>query len=87
MIERLQRQLVFLAPAIVMSAWATVMLHTLLVGHINRLLNPMFRNYVGIAATPAGPVERSEAVVLESASGESTDAAIIGIRRTSQRPS
>jgi len=50
MIERLQRQLVFLAPAIVMSAWATVMLHTLLVGHINRLLNPMFRNYVGIAA-------------------------------------
>jgi uncharacterized repeat protein (TIGR03943 family) len=50
MIERLQRQLVFLAPAAVMSAWATVMLHTLLVGHINRLLNPMFRNYVGIAA-------------------------------------
>jgi uncharacterized repeat protein (TIGR03943 family) len=50
MIQRLQRQLVFLAPAAVMSAWATVMLHTLLVGHINRLLNPMFRNYVGIAA-------------------------------------
>jgi uncharacterized repeat protein (TIGR03943 family) len=50
MIDRLTRQIVFLAPAIVMSAWATVMLHTLLVGHINRLLNPMFRDYVGIAA-------------------------------------
>ena len=43
-------RLVFLAPAAVMSAWATVMLHTLLVGHINRLLSPMFRSYVGIAA-------------------------------------
>jgi uncharacterized repeat protein (TIGR03943 family) len=50
LLQRLERQLVFLAPAIVMSAWATVMLHTLLVGHINRLLNPMFRSYVGIAA-------------------------------------
>ena len=50
LLERLQRQLVFLAPAAVMSAWATVMLHTLLVGHINRLLNPMFRSYVGVAA-------------------------------------
>ena len=50
MIDRLQRQFVFLAPAVVMSAWATVMLHTLVAGHINRLLNPMFRNYVGIAA-------------------------------------
>jgi uncharacterized repeat protein (TIGR03943 family) len=49
-LERLQRQLVFIAPAVVMSAWGTVMLHTLLVGHINRLLSPMFRSYVGIAA-------------------------------------
>jgi uncharacterized repeat protein (TIGR03943 family) len=49
MTDRLQRQLLFLAPAIVMSAWATVMLHTLLVGHINRLLSPMFQSYVGIA--------------------------------------
>jgi uncharacterized repeat protein (TIGR03943 family) len=47
--DRLQRQLLFLAPAVVMSAWATVMLHTLLAGHINRLLSPMFRSYVGIA--------------------------------------
>jgi uncharacterized repeat protein (TIGR03943 family) len=50
MIDRLQRQLGFLAPAVVMSAWATVMMHTLIAGHINRLLSPMFRNYVGIAA-------------------------------------
>jgi uncharacterized repeat protein (TIGR03943 family) len=50
MIDRLQRQLMFLAPAVVMSAWGTIMLHTLIAGHINRLLNPMFRNYVGIAA-------------------------------------
>jgi uncharacterized repeat protein (TIGR03943 family) len=49
MTDRLQRQLLFLAPAAVMSAWATVMLHTLLAGHINRLLSPMFRSYVGIA--------------------------------------
>jgi uncharacterized repeat protein (TIGR03943 family) len=49
MIDRFQRQLLFLAPAAVMSAWATVMLHTLLAGHINRLLSPMFRSYVGIA--------------------------------------
>jgi uncharacterized repeat protein (TIGR03943 family) len=44
------RQLSFFAPAAVMSAWATVMLHTLAGGHINRLLSPMFRNYVLIAA-------------------------------------
>ena len=50
MIDRLQRQLMFLPPAVVMSAWGTVMLHTLVAGHINRLLNPMFRNYVGVAA-------------------------------------
>jgi uncharacterized repeat protein (TIGR03943 family) len=50
LLDRLQRHLVFVAPAVVMSAWATVMMHTLLVGHINRLLNPMFRTYVGIAA-------------------------------------
>ena len=49
MTDRFQRQLLFLAPAAVMSAWATVMLHTLLAGHINRLLSPMFRSYVGIA--------------------------------------
>ncbi len=50
MIDRFQRQFVFLAPAVVMSGWATVMLHTFVAGHINRLLNPMFRSYVGIAA-------------------------------------
>ena len=44
------RQLSFLAPAAVMSAWATVMLHTFATGHINRLLSPMFRSYVLIAA-------------------------------------
>src|SRR5271154_5010221 len=44
------RQISFLAPAAVMSAWATVMLHTVATGHINRLLSPMFRNYVLIAA-------------------------------------
>jgi uncharacterized repeat protein (TIGR03943 family) len=44
------RQISFLAPAAVMSAWATVMLHTIATGHINRLLSPMFRNYVLAAA-------------------------------------
>jgi uncharacterized repeat protein (TIGR03943 family) len=43
------RQLSFFAPAAVMSAWGTVMLHTIASGHINRLLSPMFRNYVLIA--------------------------------------
>jgi len=40
------RQFSFFAPALVMSAWATVMLHTIASGHINRLLSPMFRSYV-----------------------------------------
>ena len=40
------RQISFFATAAVMSAWATVMLHTIATGHINRLLSPMFRNYV-----------------------------------------
>jgi putative membrane protein len=44
------RQLSFFAPAAVMSAWATVMLHTMASGHINRLLSPMFRSYVLVAA-------------------------------------
>ena len=44
------RQISFFAPAAVMSAWATVMLHTFATGHINRLLSPMFRSYVLIAA-------------------------------------
>src|SRR5271170_8042123 len=44
------RQISFFAPAAVMSAWATVMLHTVASGHINRLLSPMFRNYVLTAA-------------------------------------
>jgi uncharacterized repeat protein (TIGR03943 family) len=44
------RQLSFFAPAAVLSAWATVMLHTIATGHINRLLSPLFRNYVLIAA-------------------------------------
>jgi uncharacterized repeat protein (TIGR03943 family) len=50
MIDRIARQILFLAPAAVMSAWATVMLHTIATGHINRLLSPMFRNYVLTAA-------------------------------------
>ena len=48
--DRIARHLAFLAPAAVMSAWATVMLHTIFTGHINRLLSPLFRNYVLIAA-------------------------------------
>jgi uncharacterized repeat protein (TIGR03943 family) len=44
------RQISFFAPAAVMSAWATVMLHTIATGHINRLLIPLFRNYVLAAA-------------------------------------
>ena len=50
MLDRLARQISFFAPAAVMSAWATVMFHTIATGHINRLLSPMFRNYVLIAA-------------------------------------
>lgn len=50
MIDRLANQLSFFAPAAVMSSWGTVMLHTVASGHINRLLNPMFRSYVLIAA-------------------------------------
>lgn len=46
----LARQISFLAPAAVMTAWATVMFHTVASGHINELLSPMFRNYVVIAA-------------------------------------
>jgi uncharacterized repeat protein (TIGR03943 family) len=48
--ERIARQISFFAPAAVMSAWGTVMLHTIATGHINRLLSPMFRNYVLTAA-------------------------------------
>jgi uncharacterized RDD family membrane protein YckC len=44
------RQISFFAPAAVMSAWATVMLHTFETGHINRLLSPMFRDNVLVAA-------------------------------------
>jgi uncharacterized repeat protein (TIGR03943 family) len=50
MIDRLSRQISFFAPAAVMSAWATVMLHIIAAGHINRLLSPMFRSYVLVAA-------------------------------------
>lgn len=50
MMDRLTRQISFFEPAAVMSAWATVMLHTVASGHINRLLNPMFRSYVLTAA-------------------------------------
>src|SRR5271163_2309855 len=50
MTNHLTRQISFLAPAFVMSAWATVMLHTIATGHINRLLSPMFHNYVLTAA-------------------------------------
>ena len=46
----LARQISFLAPAFVMSAWATVMLHAFASGHLNRLLSPMFHSYVLIAA-------------------------------------
>jgi uncharacterized repeat protein (TIGR03943 family) len=48
--NRIARQISFFAPAAVMSAWATVMLHTIATGHINRVLSPMFRNYVLTAA-------------------------------------
>jgi len=48
--KMIARQISFFAPAFVMSAWATVMLHTIATGHINRLLSPMFRNYVLVAA-------------------------------------
>ena len=48
--DRIARQISFFAPAAVMSAWATVMFHTIASGHINRLLSPMFRNYVLLAA-------------------------------------
>ena len=44
------RQISFLAPAFVMSAWATVMLHSYASGHLSRLLSPMFHTYVLIAA-------------------------------------
>lgn len=50
MIDRLTRQISFFAPAAVMSAWATVMFHTVASGHISRLLSPMFRSYVITAA-------------------------------------
>jgi len=50
MTDRIARQIAFFAPAAVMSAWATVMLHTIASGHINRLLSPLFRNYVLVAA-------------------------------------
>jgi uncharacterized repeat protein (TIGR03943 family) len=43
------RSLSFFAPAAVLSAWGTVMLHTVATGHITRLLSPMFRSYVVIA--------------------------------------
>jgi uncharacterized repeat protein (TIGR03943 family) len=43
------RSLSFFAPAAVLAAWGTVMLHTVATGHITRLLSPMFRSYVVIA--------------------------------------
>jgi uncharacterized repeat protein (TIGR03943 family) len=43
------RSLSFFAPAAVLSAWGTVLLHTVASGHINRLLSPMFHSYVVIA--------------------------------------
>jgi len=50
MIDRLTRQITFFAPAAVMSAWGTVMLHTIASGHINRILSPTLRSYVLVAA-------------------------------------
>ena len=50
MIDSLARKISFFAPAAVMSAWGTVMLRTVVAGHINRLLSPMFRDYVLVAA-------------------------------------
>jgi uncharacterized repeat protein (TIGR03943 family) len=44
------RQVSFFAPAAIMSAWGVVMLHIIVTGHINRLLNPLFHSYVLIAA-------------------------------------
>ena len=49
MINRLARQISFFAPAAVMSAWATVMFHTVASGRVKDLLSPIFRNYVLIA--------------------------------------
>ena len=46
----LARQISFFAPAAVMTAWATVMLHTVATGRINEFLSPMFRNYVIVCA-------------------------------------
>jgi uncharacterized repeat protein (TIGR03943 family) len=43
-------RLTFFAPAAVLAAWATVMMHTFATGHLNRLLSPMFRTYVVVAA-------------------------------------
>lgn len=48
--NRVAQQVSFFAPAAVMSAWATVMLHTIWSGQINHLLSPLFRNYVLVAA-------------------------------------
>jgi len=50
MTDRIARSIAFFAPAAVMSAWGTVMLHTIASGHLNRLLNPMFEPYVLAAA-------------------------------------
>jgi uncharacterized repeat protein (TIGR03943 family) len=48
--KSLTRQISFFAPAAVMTAWATVMLHTVASGRINELLSPLFRHYVILAA-------------------------------------
>jgi len=48
--SRLNQQAAFFAPAAVMTAWAVVMLHTFATGHLNRLLSPIFRSYVVVAA-------------------------------------
>ncbi len=50
MTERLPRLIAFFAPAAVMSAWATVMLHSLATGQIKELLSPLFRDYVLVAS-------------------------------------
>jgi uncharacterized repeat protein (TIGR03943 family) len=68
------RQISFLAPAAVMSAWATVMLHTVATGHINRLLSPMFRNYVIIAAILLFILSALYVVLYQPAASEATPA-------------
>ena len=78
MIDRLARQLSFFAPAAVMSAWGTVMLHTIATSHINRLLSPIFRNYVLTAAVLLLVLSTLHLLLYQPASSESSSVAPMG---------